>query len=55
MTACMFLIIGLFCYWWGWTRAHSVVAEECRRLGSFYVGKCTFKCIEIKDLEQEGK
>jgi hypothetical protein len=39
-------LLGLFL---GWTLAHATVARECRRVGGFYVGKATFKCIEVKD------
>ncbi|GEM_PF-290694 len=44
----------LFClaiygaYKLGWAAAHSMVAEECRRNGGFFVGKTTFKCTEVK-------
>lgn len=45
MTTFIFgLLIGWLC---GWLHAHSAVAEECRKLGSFYVGKSVFKCSEI--------
>lgn len=45
MTTLIFgLLIGWFC---GWLHAHSAVADECRKLGSFYVGKSIFKCVEI--------
>lgn len=43
----------LFClalwlaYQIGWHDAHYTVARECERLGSFYVGKKTFKCVEV--------
>ena len=33
----------------GWVAAHKEVARECERLGSFYVGKKTFKCVEVQD------
>lgn len=35
----------------GWCYAHVTVATECQRLGSFYVGKNTFKCVEVGDKE----
>lgn len=35
-----------------WIAAHACVASECEKLGGFYVGKKTFKCVEIK---QEGQ
>ncbi len=28
----------------GWTYAHFIVADECEKLGSFYVGDRVFKC-----------
>ena len=31
----------------GWIFAHSVVATECGKLNSFYVGNKTFQC-EVK-------
>ena len=31
----------------GWVSAHGTVAEECKRLGGFFVGKEVFKCVEI--------
>lgn len=34
-------------YWIGWWYAHVTVATECERLGSFFVGKRVFKCVEI--------
>ena len=32
----------------GWLYAHSVIANECRKLGRFYVGKSVFNCTETK-------
>ena len=32
----------------GWVKAHIVVADECERLGGFYVGKLVFKCTAIE-------
>lgn len=40
------LLIGLFM---GWVWAHMTVATECRRLGSFYVGKTTFHCTATEE------
>ncbi|WP_220703762.1 hypothetical protein [Citrobacter braakii] len=39
-------IYGAYKFWWA--AAHSMVAEECRRNGGFFVGKTTFKCTEVK-------
>ncbi|HAB91940.1 MAG TPA: hypothetical protein DCF43_06340 [Pseudomonas sp.] len=32
----------------GWIRAYTTVADECERLGGFYVGKLVFKCSAIE-------
>ena len=45
-------ILGLICgVCIGWIWAHNTVANECDRLGSFYVGERVYKCerIEVKD------
>jgi len=34
-------------FWLGWRYAHLAVAEECRRMGGFFVDRTIFKCIEI--------
>ena len=39
---------GLIGYAWGWASAHYTVADECTKLGAFYVGKRVFKCTEIE-------
>jgi len=31
----------------GWYFAHHTVAEECKKLGGFYVGKTVYRCTEI--------
>lgn len=48
-------VCGLLSIGWliGWCQAHYTVAAECRRLGAFYVGKSTFKCVEINTQESE--
>lgn len=49
----MLLVSFMFIFgiWVGWVTAHSTVATECERQGSFYVGKKTFKCSEITEHE----
>lgn len=48
------LVIGLVLgYCIGWVNAHHTVATECRKLGSFFVGKSVFKCTEIEDKKDE--
>lgn len=34
-------------YLGGWQQAHTTVAVECTKLGSFYVGDRVFKCTEV--------
>tara|TARA_R110000822_G_scaffold301108_1_gene424774 strand:- start:4215 stop:4382 length:168 start_codon:yes stop_codon:yes gene_type:complete len=43
----------LFSYFLGDAIAHSTIATECKRLGGFYVGNKTYKCVEIE--HSEGK
>jgi hypothetical protein len=42
--AVLFTVVLGFCYVIGYVIAHSEVARECERLGSFYVGDKIFKC-----------
>lgn len=35
-------------YRWGWISAHHMVSLECQRNGGFFVGKKSFKCMEVK-------
>ncbi|MBG8559163.1 hypothetical protein I4436_06015 [Pseudomonas qingdaonensis] len=42
------LIVGIAI---GWSWAHHTVATECERLGKFYVGKRTFKCVKVEEVE----
>lgn len=38
----------LLAYYVGWLRAHYTVAAECERLGGFYVGSKTFRCVKVE-------
>lgn len=42
-------LLAAVSYRFGYEVAHSTIAIECERLGSFYVGNKTYKCIEIID------
>lgn len=42
------IVAGFIGYLIGWTSAHHTVADECTKLGAFYVGKRVFKCNEIE-------
>lgn len=44
-----FVIGLLISYRLGYEVAHSTIARECDRLGSFYVGDKTYHCTEIKE------
>lgn len=43
------IVAGFIGYLVGWASAHRTVAQECTKLGSFYVGKRVFKCTEIEE------
>ncbi|RAL82759.1 hypothetical protein CSC34_5101 [Pseudomonas aeruginosa] len=47
----VFMAIGWF---GGWIHAHYTVAEECRKLGKFYVGKTVFECKAITEEDKEN-
>lgn len=48
------LIFGILIGWlYGWLHAHNTVANECKKLGSFYVGKTIFKCAEIEQKDKD--
>ena len=38
----------LLAYYIGWVRAHYTVAAECERLGGFYVGSKTLRCVKAE-------
>jgi hypothetical protein len=52
-----YLFTALLCLWLGstigWIYAHSVVARECERLGSFYVGDSVYKCVKIEKVDND--
>lgn len=39
-----------FAFYIGYVVAHHEIASECKRLGGFYVGKETFKCVKVDTL-----
>ena len=47
----LIILVGWIAYTAGWITAHKTVADECEKLGSFYVGKKVFRCvlIEVKE------
>jgi hypothetical protein len=44
LVALVAFLIGRFV---GWVSAHSAIADECRKVGAFYVGNWIFKVGEI--------
>jgi hypothetical protein len=44
-----FIVAWVVCGWY----THIYVANECERLGGFFVGSKTYKCIEVKKLDEE--
>ncbi|MCY6428837.1 hypothetical protein [Actinobacillus pleuropneumoniae] len=53
------LVLMLGAYIFGWNSAHFTVAEECKKLGGFFVGKEKLQCIEVSEIkslkENEGE
>lgn len=45
------LVSSLAGYAFGWAKAHIVIADECRKLGGFYVGRSVFSCTEVKEAD----
>jgi hypothetical protein len=43
----LILITAYFAYRCGHARAHYEVAQECKKLGKFYVGKEVFECVQV--------
>lgn len=49
MSVILGLVLGCFFgYLAGWVNAHHTVADECEKLGSFYVGSKVFRCVQIE-------
>lgn len=48
-----FLILLAFIAGWflGWCHAHMAVADECKKLGRFYVSNTTYECTAIRRTE----
>lgn len=42
----MEIVILLICVFAGWLFAHWSIADECKRLGGFYVGESVYICTE---------
>lgn len=46
-----YLFTGLLClligYYTGWGSAHHTVADECKKLGKFYVRKDIYVCTKV--------
>lgn len=54
MNSFLLFTVGVFIgIYFGWAFAHYAIAEECRRLGGFFVGKSVFTCVEEKEHEQK--
>ncbi|WP_428242979.1 hypothetical protein [Gynuella sp.] len=50
----MFWSLGIFAFgiFIGWVWAHNTVADECEKLGAFYVGNKTYHCSQIKESDR---
>lgn len=47
------IIAVYLAYQLGWEVAHLTVAKECERLGAFYVGKKTYRCVAVEPKTDE--
>lgn len=47
------LIGGILAWWVCSNHTYQMIAAECERLGGFFSGKKTFKCVAIVDHEVE--
>ena len=56
-TIAAYILICVISFWIGytvgWIKAHNIVATECIKLGSFYVGNQVFKCTEVSTKEHQ--
>ncbi|HHT7889630.1 hypothetical protein [Pasteurella multocida] len=44
------VVILCLAFWLsGWIFAHNKVADECNKLGKFYIGKTVYECTAIKE------
>lgn len=48
------IVLIYLAYKIGWTEAHVMVAKECERLGSFFVGKKVYHCNLIIEKEEKN-
>ena len=47
------IVVSIFVgYHIGYQQAHVMVAKECERLGSFFVGKKVYQCVKIRQLDE---
>ena len=44
----IFILSAILWYYIGYVSAHYTIASECKKLGGFFVGKETFKCIKVE-------
>jgi hypothetical protein len=49
MTIPLIIITAIIFYKIGWIAGHHTVKTDCERIGMFYVGSKSFKCVEIKE------
>lgn len=48
------VVLIFLAYKFGWVEAHQMVAKECERLGSFFVGKKVYYCNLIIEREEKN-
>lgn len=48
---CVLIVLA---YYFGWVHAHLTVAQECERLGGFFVGNTTYHCQPDHKVNESG-
>lgn len=53
MTSGIVVVLLVVAFFAGWVTAHSVIKDECKTLGRFYVGNEIFRCVRIEKNEND--
>lgn len=51
--ACFFIVMLSIAFYAGRIWAHGEIANECEKLGGFYIGKKIFRCTKIEKPKPE--
>lgn len=47
------VILAFLAWRMGYEQAHREIANECRRLGGFYVGSTTYRCTAVEEVRND--